>query len=214
MKKKTISALIIGIVTFSMVQAQSKDYKILIMGVPQYLLLNGIRLDFDVNLNHKNKWLVFAPQLYNAKGPVLVDIGDRYYDIEQVQGLGLELNYKRFFSKRYNAQGIYLATGVVYNYFDIRSDGIIWSEVAGTNIMESQRGKVDSQIHKMGAQTMLGFQSAVFEDFFIDFYVGFGLRYSIRNEEDMKIAHLSTFSGDYGYSGTNFIGGVRFGIGF
>lgn len=215
MKNKIILSVLISLFAFQ-AYSQEKEYEWLIMGVPQYLFINGIRVDIDKNIKGTNKWISFSPQIYNAESPLDNELVYREYGLDKVAGVGLGVDFKRFFSGKSNIQGIYLATGAVYNFFNIDSYGYNYIEPNGDGKMELDYSNtsINTHINKMGVHTMLGYQAPIVRDFVIDMYIGFGIRYSLNNNSELTITDLSTFTGDYGYSGTNLIAGIRFGVGF
>ena len=197
-------------------KAQEKEtYNVLIMGVPQFLVLNGIRVDIDKNIKGTNRWIVFSPEIYNGKGEGIIDVASRDFLLDKVVGAGMGCAFKYVFSKKSNAQGIYLAGGGAYQYFDIKSQGIIWSpESEGSVTLEQRIGQVHTTINKIGVHSYIGYQSKLTDEFMVDFFVGFGLRLSIDNTDQNGITDLGVFPGDYAYSGTTLVAGIRFGLGY
>ncbi|MFW6222219.1 MAG: hypothetical protein ACOC3T_01270 [Bacteroidota bacterium] len=65
---KKITILFILSLLFGAVRAQEKEYKLLVMGSPQHLAINGLRVDLDLPLKRSWQWLVLSPTFYYNKG--------------------------------------------------------------------------------------------------------------------------------------------------
>ena len=207
--------LIIFLLTISKSFSQKETYNCLIMGVPQYLLINGIRIDIDKSLNKSNRWVVISPQFYYANDYAMTDIGYRDFEIKKVIGGGTGLEYKYVFSTQSNAKGIYISTGLSYNYFKITTDGITWvPETTGALTLVQREGTFNTRINKIGIQSTIGYCSELFDKFLVDVFIGFGLRLCLDDTPGDSFTDLSTYAGDYGYSGTTLVTGIRFGLGY
>lgn len=206
--------------------AQEEDdrhHKILIFGNPQYLVTNGLRIDVDLNQKNSRNWLVFSPYYYSDKSSVdalNLSGSDEYYDLysyDKMTGAGLGLSKKIFLTRNTISEGFYLLYGGTYRYFDIDGNGFTWVEYTGTDGLKRQEMddiKYQLSIHSINANAVIGYQYQAFSSFYIDFYCGFGLKYSIHNSPQNVTVKYNRGYYDYGYTGTQFIGGIRFGIGF
>lgn len=233
MKKHIIYFVIVLLFTgwinkaYSQSEETAEENKLLVMGVPQYLLVDGLRIDLDFKMNNPKKWLVVSPIIYlqgNAKNPWY---GGYYYDyeyshdnysssdFESLQGFGLELIFKQMFSKKTNGTGIYLGCGPVYRFTQLERDGLYWIEgtLNGIPTTVEETGLYYTDIHKVGANCILGVQFQIFDNFYGDLFLGFGMRYSFVSSSKGTGHQYNSSWVDYGYSGVLMVSGFRIGVG-
>ncbi len=196
----------------SSVFSQEDAPKVLVMGVPQYMFKNGIRIDIDIPTRDYKSWWVIMPQFYvDVNG--FESLIDKKY--EQLHGYGLSIHRKGFLSNAYPDQGVYISGGLGAQHFNILTNTERWTNIDdnGLNTMQLTRDNYHVFIDKVLTEVVIGYQKEITSRLYVDIYGGFGLRYSFYKQptgSDLKFNKNIT---DYGYTGTAFIGGVRIGVG-
>lgn len=179
--------------------------------VPQYSILGGMRTDLDFRLNDRNQWLVVSPLFYYDDG----NLG--FSDYEQMFGVGIELQHRIFLHKNDPLpKGVYFGYGPVFNYFSVESEGyysyLIQEE--GNNYFGLEEGSINTNIFKFGGNFVIGLQTIVNDFFYLDAYIGTGIRLSFDNKASGLHDYYTDGWLDLGYSGTLMVGGLRLGISF
>lgn len=176
--------------------------------VPQYAILNGIRVDLDIKLNNKNHWLVIAPQFYISNN------ANFDWDFNSMTGAGIELQHKIFMKNMPNKRGVYFAYGPVFNFFSVKDDGLTAREFVenGGNYIGLIDEEMTTKIYKTGGNFLVGYQFVIADFLYIDPYVGVGIRFSFDDKTTGLHNYYNEWWGDLGYSGTLMVGGVRIGI--
>ncbi|SHE74220.1 hypothetical protein SAMN05444274_102256 [Mariniphaga anaerophila] len=178
--------------------------------VPQYAILNGMRIDFDYKLNDKNQWLVVAPQVYLSSDPNFT------WDYNSMTGFGIELQHKVFLNKEFKTVNPYFAYGPTFNYFSVQDDGLTarsYNEDGG-NYIGLVEDEMTTRIFKFGGNIILGLHYFLFDNLYMDAYVGTGIRFSYDNQTSGLHGYYNDWWADLGYSGTLMVGGIRFGVMF
>jgi hypothetical protein len=177
--------------------------------VPQYSISSGTRIDFDFRLRRPGHWLVVAPQFYMDNGNNSIN-----RDIDQMVGFGIELQHKIFFRDTPEPKGAYLAYGPVFQYRSVKAEGLAAYnfEENGTEYIGLTNDMNQTGIFKYGANLICGLQTVVSEFFYIDVFIGTGIRLSFDNRTSGLHGYYNNGWIDYGYSGTLLVGGIRFGI--
>jgi hypothetical protein len=176
--------------------------------VPQYAIVNGTRLDFDVRLKKENQWLVIAPQFYNYKG------NSNIWDYEELSGFGIDLNHRIYRKGKTLPTGAYFSYGPVFQYFSVKDNGLasyVYKE-EGIEYVGLNEELIHTNIFKFGGNVMFGVQSMIGDIFYIDTYIGTGIRFSYDNRTSGLHGYFNDWWGDLGYSGSLIVAGVRFGI--
>ena len=214
MKKLKIFAPICCLFLFELVMfAQDQPPKILVMGVPKYLFKNGIRIDIDIASKvYKSSW-VLSPQYYIDVSE-LVNRNTKKY--KQLHGYGLSIHRKGFLSHSKIEKGVYISGGIGFQHFNILANAERWIEIDDDELKYLQLVKDDYHmfINKVLTEALIGYQKEIFSRMYIDIYVGIGLRYSFYDQPSGLDLKFNRNIIDYGYTGTAFVGGIRFGVGF
>jgi hypothetical protein len=208
---KVILILFTGfIINNTNISAQEKTSQYMIMGVPQYIIDNGIRIDIDMQTSDTRNWWVFAPQYY-------IDLnGDHFIRThsKQMHGIGLLVYRKAFLSKKYTNKGFYLSVGLGYQYFDLLNNDGYWTNFNDDGLNYYQLSKSDTHVYinKVLTDGIIGYQFELIDHLYSDIFIGFGLRYSINEQLNGTYTKYNSNVFDYGYTGTTFIVGMRFGV--
>ncbi len=202
--------------------AQTENgYKTLIMGVPQYLIKNGVRIDIERKLSPSH-WLRVEPIIYLKDNYQMDTDGydsDQEPFINQMYGAGLGISsvhilYNTLQQKK--RVTFYVTYGASYTLFNFNITEKVWKPYTTEDGLTFQHKVPDTynlRTSKLGADATIGMRKELFKRLFLDIYLGFGLRYSVVNPpEGFQIPFNSNFI-DYGYSGTTLVGGVRLGVG-
>ncbi|MFC2086554.1 hypothetical protein ACFLSA_00095 [Bacteroidota bacterium] len=216
MKKIIVISLSIFFLQNTLKAQEDNNFKLLVMGVPQHLIIHGIRVDFDYRLEG-NKWLIFSPQLYLNKIPQ----GTEYLwfnvnKFEELLGFGMAITQKNILSRKSSPSGFYIAYGATYNYTKTKNADYAWVPYVENTITYYDRQPLDYEVilNKIGGNAIIGYQNEIYPKLILDGFIGFGLRYSFRDAPENTFLNYSDFEGDYGYTGTLFVGGIRLGVAF
>jgi hypothetical protein len=219
----TITLLLSGIF-FSLraQQPERKEYNFLVFGVPQYIISNGLRIDFDFHQKEKPHWFILSPYYYFDHSSVdLLNLGGSqdYYDpytYDQMTGIGMGISRRTFLSKESVSHGYYLQYGATYKYFDIDGNNFTWVEYTGDDefpYQEMQDIKYNMYIHSLSACAIVGYQTQIIPSLYLDIYVGFGVKYAIHHSPEHVTVKYNRGVDDFGYTGTHMVGGLRIGVG-
>ncbi len=178
--------------------------------VPQYSIMNGMRVDIDLKLPKPGQWLIIGPQFYINTG------NSNLWNYEELNGFGIDLNHRIFMKPGPLPKGAYLAYGPVFQYFSVKDNGLtsyVFEEF-GTEYVGLRDDLIHTRIYKFGGNLMLGYQALISEVFYIDTYIGTGIRFSYDNRIKGLHGYYNDGWLDLGYSGTLIVGGIRFGVVF
>jgi hypothetical protein len=238
MYKKTLIAILFlqNLMLLNIVHAQTKEPNFMIKGEPLYLINNGLYVDFEKRISN-TKWLMVSPQFYvNYKSRnndswnhfyyYFLDENRGFYGTYgdtwkrnpylKVIGIGLDLTIKNFiFTPRFLKQ-FYLGYGTMWQYYNLTLTKFDWLpyQEGDLNVLLPSNKNYNEQINKFGLNAIFGFQQMVFKGMYLDVYTGFGFRYSYYRSSDNPVVKFNAGMWDFGYTGINFIGGVRVGVGF
>ncbi len=225
MKKIFIISLILILSLSSIINAgqpEKKEYNFLVFGVPQYILSNGLRIDFDIHNKNTPNWLILSPFYYfnhSSVDPLNIGGSSTYYDpysFDQMLGVGLGISRKIFLSKEPVSEGYYLNYGATYKYFKVDGNNFTWVEYTGDDGLPYQHMQdiaYTLNIHSIAASANLGYQCQVIPSLYIDFYIGFGVKYAFHYSPENVTVKYNRGVDDLGFIGTHMTGGIRFGIG-
>jgi len=195
-------------------QKTLKKHKISI--VPQHLLINGIRVDFEISDN-KNHSLLLTPQFYlRAKSEVNATPIGNNNEYTSLLGAGLDIYSKlNFQSPTYP---VYFAIGGGYNYFNLGFKDNIWTTYTsyGNTFYRFDLADITQQIHRINFGMMYGVEAQFLKFLFADLYIGLGVKYSISSfdNENYNTNYFNETTIDFGFTGVVFLAGVKFGIMF
>ena len=195
--------------------AQEKQYKAMVMGMPQYLFTNGLRIDIDVPLNPAWKWLVISPTFYFNDNNE--DNASELFNItsyEKLIGAGLDVSSRAFLNRKQHGAGFYVNYGVGYRLINITTNHFLWTpyQEDGLTYYERQMKDYDLNIHSMNGKAVIGLQQEIMPGMFFDIFMGFGIRFSVHDSPEGSFLKYNLSTVDYGYTGTLFVGGFRLGV--
>ena len=175
--------------------------------VPQYAIVSGMRLDFDLKIK-KNQYLTIAPQMYYNENYKMF-----YPDKTDMRGVGLNLNYRFLYSKTDNPEGPYIGFGLVYKYFDLKYFSETWSENSylSNTFYTEEYGENHTEFNQFGYDLLIGYQGT-YDRFFYDLYLGWGFRLSDFDKDNTDEDYWGETIFDPGYSGFLPTIGFRAGI--
>jgi hypothetical protein len=225
MNKKHTNIFLLLLVSIQLIHAEApekKEHNYIVFGVPQYIISNGLRVDLDLHHKESPNWLILSPYYYFDHQSVdLMNLGgsQNYYDsytYDKMVGAGLGISRRTFLTKESVSRGFYLQYGATYKYFDINGNNYTWVEITGTDGLPYQEMhdiKYYVYIHSISANAIVGYQTQLLPSLYIDIYVGFGVKYSIHHSPEHVTVKYNRGVDDFGYTGTQMVGGIRFGIG-
>lgn len=189
--KKSLFIVFISIAAIMNMQAQEESksdlsekdqkraqYTSAIMLVPQYTLINGLRLDFEFRTG-KNA-IVIAPTFYidNGSGDEFTPWSDGN---DEMIGGGIDLVYKINLIDPNKIFVPYGALGLSYDWKMVTTDGYHHYDYWDSYYYGYE--SKDISIHKVGVDAMMGFQFTPVARFVIDVSGGVSGRYSIPESE-------------------------------
>ena len=133
-----------------------------------------------------------------------------------MHGAGIGIARKIFVLSKTSTEGLYAMAGVTYKYFNIQGDNLTYVETTGDDGLtyhQMQDIEYSININSYNGYAALGWQVSLFSKSYVDFYIGFGLKYSTHSSPEKVSVKYNHGIIDYGYTGTQFVGGVRLGIG-
>lgn len=192
-------------------QEINPDLKQKVMLVPQFLVTNGIRVDYEKCYQPK-KWIVISPYIYYKAN----DYTTSGTPQTSIAGGGLELGQKIILgkSKNHNLQYYYGYSGL-YQHFKVYKEGDVWKNINedGNELMQLSFDRYSLDIDKMGLNLFIGTQVDKADHLYLDIFMGVGLRYSIRNEPYGVNLTNEDLDFEYYYTGTIFLIGFKVGLG-
>ncbi|MFP4289346.1 MAG: hypothetical protein ACLFQS_08810 [Bacteroidales bacterium] len=204
-----ITLLFISLGLYS--QEENNNQKVWIMGVPQHLFNNGIRIETDLRLKgDKNHWIVIAPAFYYRDKP-----GNFYserWDTEGMEGAGINLYYRRYMTGE--SETWYLSAGGGYRWVNYKMKGYRWNEFRENDLTfyVYDDDNYNVSYSTMKADAMIGFRMVPDPNFAMDVYSGFGFRYTHNMQPDNIYKPIG---GDgMNNSGFVFLLGIRIGVGW
>jgi hypothetical protein len=198
---------------------EGESRSLMVSTVPQYLLIQGLRMDIDKKLPLDRSWLVIAPQIYlgytNRDGEASNFGGKNWYtgsEYDQVIGAGLDVYHKIFLEDNERPVGVYYAYGLSFRTFKMNFKSEIDSTAPDLTIHRVVKD-ANQQIFSGGFGMIMGYQEQIKDYFLTDFYMGIGARYS--NDDKGDYAYTRRYDRrmwDYAWTGTQLVIGLRFGV--
>lgn len=186
-----------------------------VMGVPQHLFQNGIRIEIDKPLGHRQHWLILAPTVY-YKGKQGSWFSNRRL-MQNMQGAALETMYRYYPGWRSQGGGAYFSAGIGIRYIRFRYSGYRWNEYMqdGLTFYNYDTGSWNRNLTTSSLKLTLGYQKVFNRHFTADLFFGAGFRYTVANQPpDVAITFYSNSPESLDYTGLHLTGGIRFGMGW
>ncbi len=217
---KNLIAIIIILLFSQIIKAQTANTDYIIYGVPQYLFVNGLRIDVDIRRANENKWLVISPYIFNDNENNNIfglntdsDLDNHHY--KKMWGAGLGLSHKRFLSPGKTNNGFYFMYGLHYKYMNFSGSNYRYNSFTGDDGLQYFNYRYTdfkTNLHSLTPTACIGVTVTPVNGLFIDFFVGMGLKYSIHTSQQTPIVKYNRAVVDYGYTGTLFVPGFRVGV--
>jgi hypothetical protein len=211
-----IILLLLGFLMYQKTEAQIANYqplsyeKFRIMGVPQMLILHGLRIDIDIPQHDGKEWVILSPAFYYK------DRNDSEFtdDYDKLIGGRLGVAKRIHFMNGQLISGWYISYGAEIEYFNITKNVQGWNTVQeeGAEYLHLSYSDKKFQAIKPGIEFTVGQVFELSENVMVDCYLGTAFRYCFF---DGTADEKSQFAGNmFGktHSGTLFLGGVRVGI--
>lgn len=235
MKKKIITILAILATAFSL-KAQSNDslqvehsplletnsdeLHHFISFVPQFLIIDGARIDYEHRYNELHGFVLSATAYTGTLRDNLFFSSD---EEEKRTGGSIEVLHKLYFNRELPVLGdystqVYLAHGPYYQRTTISYNGFSWkdTQIDGLDVLQLEEGEQTSNIDKIGYSIIMGAQLISTNRFTWEFYGGLGFRHSYitssaASDEDKT---FDEYWISPGYSGNLLLLGAKLGIAF
>lgn len=189
-------------------------YRIWIMGVPQYLFENGIRIEIDRRIQESHNWITWSPTIYYRGQPGSWISGN--YDVQSLAGMGLEVLY-RWYPAGFGYQGgVYVSGGGGYRYMSQKIKGYQWDDFQqdGLTFYDYNNGIWYRISQTYSLRGIVGYQLVSNKHLGLDLYVGLGAKYSIIDKPEGAMAYFTENHNPFTGSGFFITGGFRMGIGW
>lgn len=177
---------------------------------PQYALINGLKFEYDRRISQKsNHWIIISPHVYIAQNSSIS------YSFKSLFGFGLDVKHKVFLQKSSNLpKGLYFQYGPAVQRFTIDDDEIISEKYIqnGIEYYKPIRKSVRNNLTKISGNINVGYQFLMQNRFYIDFYLGSGIRVSFDDKNNGYTPLYNDSWLGYGYSGILLDGGMRLGF--
>lgn len=182
--------------------------------VPQHILNNSIRIEWDKKLDNSNNWLIIAPELiikYDGAAEML-----SHTDYNSVLGGGLNILMRNYIFTDISGKGIYYSYGAGYKHYNIETEDYLWGKSSTNNLNYYTRKKeiYDLSIHSFSIQCTAGYQMSLFDNLIGDAYIGAGMKFPIHKRPEGSFIKFNDSFNDYGYMGTYLVLGIRIGVGW
>lgn len=161
---------------------------------PLQLFNNGLKADFEFELNKPGRWLQFSLAGYYApQYDYTITMGEYSFEdywwgagwenfmsdgetFEKLSGMGIGIAYKHIFSN----SGWYWSAGISFSYYDLSQwiSGYGYYDEYGTHIYLDIYDTVNSKNYQSEANVNIGKHFALGRNVFLDVYAGIGGRYT------------------------------------
>lgn len=217
---KKILTLIFLISIFAQTRAQNTTENLIIFGVPQYLFVNATRIDVDFRKANTNNWWTITPYYYSDKSsldPFGLSESSSYdaHSYDEMIGFGLGIERRMLISKTIENEGFYLKYGANYKNFSIKGSNFTFREFIDDDGLTKQGmrdGDYKITINSYCGLAAIGYQFELLPKLYLDAYLGFGIKFSTHKSTDKVTIKYNRNVCDYGFSGTQFIAGIRLGV--
>lgn len=193
--------------------AQDNDQgKFWVMGVPQHLFNNGVRIETDIRLGgQQHHWLVIAPVYYHRDKPG--SIFSERWDTEGMEGGGLNVYYRRYFNEK---SGYYVSGGGGFRMINYEMNGFRWDTFEENGLEYYSYNPTNYRITYSTAifDALTGYKLIADPNFALDFYAGFGFRYTLTRRPGNTFHYINQEAPGMGYSGFILLAGARIGVGW
>jgi len=169
--------------------------------VPQYLINRGIRIDIEKQIMPRHV-LQLCPQFYLGEKKESAEFFKEENRFNYLIGGGLNVYDKIFAFEDFKDYGLYLSYGVSYNYFYIE-----YIENTIGNPLSAE-----ANIHKVGADLIIGYQFFIRQIVSVDLFTGVGTRYSFMETTGTDNNRFNTGYYGYNYTGNIMLLGFRLGV--
>jgi hypothetical protein len=186
-----------------------------VMGMPQHLFNNGVRIELDKEISPTGKWITLSPVVY-YRGREANWISDRG-GFESMSGGGLGIYYRYFPKAMGKSFNLYLMTGGGYEFISFKVRGIRWETIENDGLEFYTMGDSDffnSHLHTFEIRATVGFKWLLDKHLAVDVFAGPELGYSFIGGGDNTL--FPSYDGyfRYGKNGIGVAGGIRIGVGW
>lgn len=185
---------------------------------PQYILINGFRVDFEKRFKESAHALAVSPTLFTGNIGSSTLLYSDYYNYE-LNGLGAEIAHKIYTQKSWDRNvNWYQGYSLTYNYFDLAYEGFTWMPIdPNGNVLALREGDQKLTINQIALATFVGALVELDERLFFDVYLGIGAKRSFASDSSSdKLAEEDLQDGfiNYNFSGGLLKGGFKVGVAF
>ncbi len=186
-----------------------------VMGIPQHLFNNGIRIELDKELNQPGRWITLSPIVY-YRGKEANWISERN-GFESLRGGGLNIYYRFYPSPSGKTFNFYLMTGGGYEFISFKVRGIQWEIMENEGLQYytmDDSAFLNSHLHTFEIRATAGFKLLLDKHLAIDVFAGPGIGYSFIGGGNNTIFPGYDGYYRYGKNGIGIAAGIRVGVGW
>lgn len=166
---------------------------------PIVMMNSGMKVDFEMELSHKGRWLQFSLMGYYAskfsdQSDVWNTFTSSFDDFSALKGAGIGVAYKQMI----NVRGWYLTAGALVNYYDVGNyqTRFVPMEEDGLIFWRPKKGLFYTKYYKPMVQFNVGKFIPLSRRVFLDISTGLGYAYSFYDKDK----HNGEYDGMYGFA--------------
>jgi hypothetical protein len=177
--------------------AEEPGFRNMISFQPLYMIVNGLRIDYDRAIN-KNHWIQAAPVFFLNENQRNT-FGNNY---KSQQGVGLHLYHRYYPGEGFGRSPFYISYGGMWHF-----NRMLYNESINNQLSERY-----TMLNRRGLDVIIGVQSTATHRFVIDIYTGMGIRMVSMKTDAQDPRHFDNAYIMPGYAGTIILGGIRIGF--
>ncbi len=209
-----VFSLSINIAWSQDIDSGHKSYSHWIMGVPQHLFKNGIRVEWDKKLGRPGVWINYAPTIYyrGQRGNRL--FGN--YDVYSTAGAGMDVMLRWYPQGIGPKGGFYLSGGGGFRFLVQEFRGYRWTTSVrnGLTWYEYDESSWNRETQNYVLKGTLGYLLIINRHLAADFFIGIGLQAETQKLPSGTIYEISEEPDVFGGTGLITLLGFRLGIGW
>ncbi|MEQ8359753.1 MAG: hypothetical protein RH860_09725 [Cytophagales bacterium] len=192
--------------------------KIFLSISPQYIAINGTRVDLEKRFKESAHALLIAPTYYfgfiNEN-----HIFQSYFKEYELNGFGFELGHKIYAEKNWLKDiNWYQSYSITYNRLSFDYSGMDWQPLPGDpNLLVLREKGQTLTIDQFGLSTYIGALIRIDKNFYTDVYFGIGAKRSFANDSSTDKFAEDDFSDgfiNYNFTGALLRAGFKIGMAF
>jgi len=180
--------------------------------VPQYLFVQGFRLDYERKLLNPKNTIIVVSYFYKgitSDSNILGEFRD-----DHLTGYGLELHFNHIIINDFNGRAdYYVSAGTGFKHYKITYDGFGWEPYIENGLQLLRQVEVEQylKINRFELIFLMGDKHYFNERIFIDMYLGVAILFPSFNESQKNGRDYRSRFIDYGSEGVSLRLGLKIG---